>query len=166
LENIQDEFKFGKNIETSISQELDHGRIETRKCSIITNFQFIHPDNKWDKLTTIVKIESTREFKNSDKLTQTAKRYYIASLEAQSQYFQKAIRSHWAIENKLHWILDVVFQEDASRKRLDNATQNFSILSKIALSLLKKDTRAKMGVKDRRLKAALSNDYLIKILNL
>ncbi|MCF6348582.1 MAG: ISAs1 family transposase, partial [Flavobacteriaceae bacterium] len=69
-------------------------------------------------------------------------------------------------ENKLHWALDVAFSEDASRKRTGNSAQNFSILKKIALNLLKKDTTAKIGVKSRRLKAAWSNDYLLKILNL
>lgn len=166
LEHIEDEFRFGQNIETTIDQELDHGRIETRKCSIISNFEFISPNNNWDKLTSIIKIESLREFKNSDKPTETATRYYISSLKAKPKDFQKAIRSHWSIENKLHWMLDVAFSEDASRKRTGNATQNFSILAKIALNLLKKDTNAKVGVKSRRLKAALSNDYLLKILNL
>lgn len=166
LEHIEDEFRFGKNIETTIDQELDHGRIETRKCSIINNFEFIPKSNQWDELTSIIKIESIREFKNSEKPTETATRYYISSLKAKPEDFQNAIRSHWAIENKLHWILDVAFSEDASRKRVGNATQNFSILTKIALNLLKKDTKAKVGVKSRRLKAALSNDYLLKILNL
>ncbi len=80
--------------------------------------------------------------------------------------FQKAIRYHWGIENKLHWVLDVAFSEDASRKRKANATQNFSILTKIALNLLKKDTKAKVGIKSRRLKAAINNQYMLKILKL
>ena len=80
--------------------------------------------------------------------------------------FQNAIRSHWAIENKLHWTLDVVFSEDASRKRTKNAAQNFSILNKIALNLLKKDTKAKVGIKSRRLKADMNNTYMLKIINL
>ncbi|VAW15353.1 Mobile element protein [hydrothermal vent metagenome] len=173
LEHIEDEFFFGKNTETTISEDLDHGRIETRTCSVITDlpagkagFQFIEDNNKWGNLKTIVRIESIREFKNSDKPSETAKRYYISSLSARPKDFQNAIRSHWAIENKLHWMLDVAFSEDASRKRIGNSAQNFSILNKIALNLLKKDTKAKVGVKSRRLKAALSNNYLLKILNL
>lgn len=166
LEHIEDEFRFGKNIKTTISQDLDHARIETRKCTMISNFEFIPQNNKWHKLTAIIKIESKREFKNSDKSTETATRYYISSLKASPEVFQNAIRSHWSIENKLHWILDVAFSQDASRKRTGNATQNFSILTKIALNLLKKDSKAKVGVKSRRLKAALNNNYLLKILNL
>ena len=117
-------------------------------------------------LISIVKIESIREFKNSEKSTQNATRYYISSIDGNPEDFQKAIRSHWFIENTLHWMLDVAFSEDASRKRIGNATQNFSILSKIALNLLKKDPKTKVRVKSRRLKAALSNESLLKILNL
>ena len=166
LEHIEDEFKFGKTIKTAINEGIDHGRIETRKCSIISDLKFIPQNSNWDKLSTIIKIESTREFKNSDKTTETAIRYYISSLKTNPKVFQNAIRSHWAIENKLHWMLDVAFSEDDSRKRQGNAAQNFSILLKIALNILKKDTKAKVGVKSRRFKAAMSNDYLLKMLNL
>lgn len=166
LEHIEDEFKFGKTIQTTIDEDLDHGRIETRKCSMINDFQFIPIENNWNKLTTIIKVESIREFKNSEKNTETATRYYISSLKAKPEDFQKAIRSHWAIENKLHWTLDVAFSEDASRKRTANASQNFSILNKIALNLLKNEKSSKIGVKSRRMKAGWDNHYLIKVLNL
>lgn len=166
LENIKDEFKFSKKVESTVSTELDHGRIETRKCSVITDYEHIENPEKWEQLKSIIKIESTREFKNSDKATETSTRYYISSLKATPIQLQKTIRSHWAIENKLHWTLDVAFSEDASRKRTGNSSQNFSILKKIALNLLKKDEAAKVGVKSRRLKAAWSNNYLLKILNL
>jgi len=86
-QNIQEEFKFGKNTVALTSQDLGHGRIETRICSIITDFQFINPINKWKNLTTVIKIESTREFKNSDKPTEKATRYYISSLIANTDYF-------------------------------------------------------------------------------
>lgn len=165
-QDIQDEFSFGKDVKTSLSEELDHGRIETRKCSVITNFQFIESDKKWAELKTIIKIESIREFKNSNKPTEKATRYYISSLDAKAEDFQNYIRLHWGIENKLHWVLDVAFSEDASRKRIGNAAQNFSILNKIALNLLKKDTQTKQGIKGKRLKAAYDQDYLIRIIDL
>ncbi len=165
-QDIEDEFKFGKQLEVCRSQNLDHGRIETRKCSVVSDFKFITSNNKWENLSTIIKIESTREFKNSNKLTEKATRYYISSLSASPEDFQKAIRSHWAIENKLHWTLDVAFSEDASRKRAGNAAQNFSILNKIALNLLKNEKSSKVGVKSRRLKAGWDNHYLVKVLNL
>jgi predicted transposase YbfD/YdcC len=166
LEEIQDEFKFAKTIDTNTSVGLDHGRIETRICCCFTDFKFISADNRWTNLNTIIRIKSTREFKNSDRATEKSTRYYISSLKANSEVFQNAVRSHWAIENKLHWTLDVAFSEDASRKRTGNAAQNFSILIKIALNLLKKDSKAKVGIKSRRLKAVMNNQYMLKILKL
>ena len=132
LEQIKDEFLFSKTTTTDITIEGDHGRIETRKCSVISEFVEMKEDKKWKNLNTIIKIESKREFKNSDKKTEESTRYYISSVESNTVFFQKAIRSHWAIENKLHWTLDVAFGEDASRKRAGNAAQNYSILLKIA----------------------------------
>lgn len=116
-------------------------------------------------LKTVIKIESTREFKNSDKATEKSTRYYISSLDVPASQFQHIIRSHWSIENKLHWTLDVAFSEDQSRKRDKNAAQNFSVLLKIALNLLKNEKTAKVGVKGKRLKAGWDNNYLGKLIN-
>jgi len=166
-EDIEDEFRFPSNfISSDTTVDLDHGRIETRTCSIKSNFECLQKAERWINLKTIVKVESKREFKNSDKATETAVRYYISDIKATAEDFQKAIRSHWSIENKLHWTLDVAFGEDASRKRKDNAAQNFATLNKIALNLLKNEKTLKLGVKSRRLKAGWDNDYLLKVLNL
>jgi len=165
-QDIADEFRFGKNIQTDLTEELDHGRIETRKCSVITDFNFIENKQEWAGLKSIIKVESTREFKNSDKPTETATRYYISSVFTTAKKLQWAIRFHWGIENKLHWVLDVAFSEDASRKREGNASQNFSILSKIALNLLKNESTARQGIKGKRLKAAYDQKYLLKILGI
>jgi len=167
LEEIKDEFKFSKNIEIDTNIDIGHGRIETRKCSVISDFLFIeNPDNKWKELKQIVKIESIREFKNSDKHTEKATRYYIASLNNKAQQYQSNIRSHWGVENKLHWTLDVGFSEDASRKRNKNAAQNYSILLKIALNLLKNEKTEKQGIAGKRLKAGWNQEYLLKVLNI
>lgn len=163
-QDIVDEFRFGKNIQFDISEDLDHGRIETRRCSVITDFKFIENTQEWAGIKSIIKIESIREFKNSDKPTETATRYYISSLLTKAIELQRAIRLHWGIENKLHWVLDVAFSEDASRKRAGNASQNFSILSKIALNLLKNETSERQGIKGKRLKAAYDQNYLLKVL--
>ena len=136
-QDIQDEFRFSKAIQTYVHEDLAHGRIETRKCSVIDTFEFVENPNKWIDLKSIIKIESTREFKNSNKANETAIRYYISSLKTSPEALLKMIRLHWSIENKLHWVLDVAFAEDASRKRAGNAAQNFSVLSKIALNLLR-----------------------------
>lgn len=164
--DIEDEFRFGKAIGTHIHDDLGHGRIETRSCSVINTFDFIENTDKWTKLKSIIKIESIREFKNSARSKETATRYYISSLENSAEAFQKMIRLHWGIENKLHWVLDVAFSEDASRKRAGNAAQNFSILSKIALNLLRQDKQTKQGLKGKRLKAAYDNNYMTKILGI
>ncbi len=166
LENIQDEFRFSKKMETSTSEDLDHGRIETRTCSVISDFKFIAQENDWENLTSIIRIESIREFKNSDTKTEKSTRYYISSLNNNATLFQNNIRSHWSVENKLHWTLDVAFGEDSSRKRKGNAAQNYSVLLKIALNLLKNEKTKKLSVKSKRLKAAWDEDYLLKILKI
>ena len=94
-----------------------------------------------------------------------AKRFYIASLKATPSEFCSIIRSHWSIENKLHWCLDVSFGEDNDRKRTVNASQNFSTLNKIALNILKNEKTLKVGIKGRRLKAGWDNNYLKKLMN-
>ncbi len=165
-ENIEDEFRFSNEIETSQYVDCGHGRIETRKCSVISNFKHIENKDKWKNFKTIIRIESTREFKNSDKPKQNAVRYYIASLNAKATEFQNIIRSHWSIENKLHWTLDVAFLEDQSRKRHQNATQNFSVLNKIALNLLKNDKTTKVSIKGKRKKEGWDNDYLEYLIKL
>lgn len=166
LESIEDEFLFSKSIAQDITVDGDHGRIETRTCSIINDFKHVNDQKGWDCLNTVIRIESIREFKNSDKKTETSTRYYISSCKNNVAYFQKAIRSHWAIENKLHWVLDVGFREDASRKRRGNSAQNYSILLKIALNLLKNEKSEKQGIKGKRLKAGWNEDYLLIVLGI
>lgn len=164
--DIEDEFRFSKQIAVSVKQDVDHGRIETRTCSVIRDFQFLDDNKDWASLKSIIKLDSTREFKNSDKPIEKATRYYISSLTDNPEKFQSDIRSHWAIENKLHWTLDVGFSEDASRKRAGNAAQNYSIILKVALNLMKNEKTEKQGIQGKRLKAAWNNEYLLKILNL
>jgi len=165
-EDIKDEFRFSNSIQASTSIDFGHGRIETRQCSIINEFNHLENIEKWKGLKTIIRINSIREFKNSNKPIEKATRFYISSIETKPEDFQKAIRSHWSVENKLHWVLDVAFGEDASRKRTGNAAQNFSTLNKIALNLLKNEKTLKVGVKGRRLKAGWDEQYLLKVLKL
>jgi len=160
LEHIKDEFRFSKQHETYTKHkhDLDHGRIETRTCSVITDFKFIEQNSQWKNLTSIIKIDSIREFKNSDKAIEKTTRYYISSLRNDASEFQSKIRSHWPLE--------VAFYEDASRKRAGNAAQNYSILLKIALNLLKNENSKKLSIKSKRLEAGWNEDYLLRILNL
>lgn len=167
LEDVQDEFRFCKSPLSTEHIDLGHGRIETRVCTVISDFQFIEKEtSKWKNINQVIRIESTREFKNSNKPTERATRYYISSLNEQPENYQKHIRSHWGIENKLHWVLDVVFSEDKSRKRNMNAAENYSILLKMTLNLLKNDQSTKQGIAGKRLKAAWNEDYLKKLLKI
>ena len=90
--------------------------------------------------------------------------YYISSIENDANRFAHAVRSHWRIENCLHWVLDVSFREDESRIRKDNAAQNFAVLRHLALNLIKKETSLKKSVKSKQLRAGWDNDYLAKVL--
>lgn len=140
--------------------EKGHGRIETRRCQVFSKGDMIDPDNRWPGLKTAIKITSTRELRG--KVT-TEERYYISSLDAR-QPFNQYIRDHWKVENSLHWTLDVVFREDEQRKRDKRAAENFALVRKITLNLLKKDTETKASLVSKRLRAGWDKDYLIKLL--
>lgn len=163
LENIEDSFRFLKIADTDESHNVDHGRVETRKCSIITDLCHIEQITKWKDLTVLIKIESETYFKINNK-TEIATRYYIASKNENAKFYQKNIRNHWGIENKLHWTLDVVFQEDSSRKRNENLAQNFSLINKVALNILKNETSKKCSINRKRRYAIMDIKYLEKIM--
>lgn len=163
LEEVIDEFRFSKPDDFSSDIDYGHGRIETRKCSVIKNFDLVQSYVKWEGMKSIIRIESIRDFKNKDKVEQSV-RYYISSLDKTAEELQHIIRSHWAIENKLHWSLDVAFGEDQNRKRVANASQNFSLINKIVLNLAKNEKTCKLGIKSKRKIAGWDENYLLKIL--
>ena len=163
LEQVKDEFLFSKSESKIEDIDFGHGRIEKRICSVITDFKHMENYDKWKNISTIIRIESQREFKNKGKVENSV-RYYISSLKQKPAYFQDIIRSHWAVENKLHWSLDVAFGEDYDRKRIKNAAQNFSLINKIALNLTKNETSCKLGIKSKRKIAGWNEVYLLKIL--
>jgi predicted transposase YbfD/YdcC len=163
LKQVVDEFRFSLIDQVNESLDFGHGRIETRVCSVIKTFDLVYSHKDWTSMTSIIRIESTREFKGKEKVEKSC-RYYISSLNVSAEKFQEIIRSHWAIENKLHWTLDVAFGEDFNRKRASNAAQNFSLISKIALNLAKKETSKKLGIKSKLKIAGWDENYLLKIL--
>jgi predicted transposase YbfD/YdcC len=165
LEQTEDSFRF---LETQcISEEIDvgHGRVECRTCSVISDLSMIEKKEEWKNLTSLVRIESQRHIKSTGK-SENETRYYISSLPAIASLLNKSVRSHWGVENSLHWTLDVAFNEDNSRKRAGQAAQNFSVLNRIALNLLKKETSFKCGIKAKRLKAGWDNLYLFNVLKI
>lgn len=165
FEQVKDDFLFSKSKVSHEDLDFGHGRIETRKCSVISikDFDHVTVHHEWKGMKSIIMVESTRDFKNKEKV-ETATRYYISSLIETPERFLKIIRSHWGIENQLHWVLDVAFNEDYNRKRAIHASQNFSLINKIALSFLKQDKTKKFGIKSKRKAAGWDEDYLLTIL--
>ena len=138
-----------------------HGRIETRKYWTLSNLDWLLEGENWTGLKSICMATCTRTVEGK---TSEETRYFISSLNGNAKQIGNAVRSHWAIENNLHWTLDVSFREDECRIRKRNAPENFSMLRKIALNLLKKETTLKRGIKGKRLKAGWDNKYLERVL--
>jgi predicted transposase YbfD/YdcC len=116
-----------------------------------------------DQLKRVGMIESQRRIQGQV-ATLERRRYYLLSLNGGVEQFAAACRSHWGIKNQLHWSLDVAFHEDDSRIRTDHAPENMTLIRKIALNLLTKETSTKVGKKAKRLKAGWDNNYLAKVL--
>jgi len=164
LENeIEDTVRFSVHVDQWEDSDFGHGRIETRKCFVYTDLSHIDKPERWPELKSIIKIESVRYIKCEAKEEREC-RLYISSLRPDAKTIGESIRNHWGIENSLHWVLDVAFGEDKSRKRTGYSAQNFAIINRIALNLLKNDKSKKRSIKGKRLDAGWDNDYLIRIL--
>jgi len=147
------------------TEEKGHGRIEIRECWTLSGAEQlagIRNLAEWQGLQTVIKVRSQRTL-NGKKSEES--RYYISSLDGDAQQALGAVRGHWGIENKVHWVLDIAFREDESRVRKGNGAQNFAVLRHMALNLLKQEKSAKCGIKNKRLKAAWDNDYLLRVLS-
>jgi len=141
-----------------------HGRIEVRECWSTSNPEYlrlIRGLENWAGLQSIIMVVCTRII--GDQETKYA-RYYISSLLSNAERILQAVRKHWSIENKLHWVLDVALNEDRSRVRKDQAPENLAVLRHIALNLLKQEKTAKGGIHAKQFQAALKEDYLLKVL--
>ena len=139
-------------------REKGHGRVETRRYTVITDrsyLQEIDPAGRWWHLGSVIRVEREREI---DGAVSHELHYYISSLIAPARALAPVIRHYWGIENKLHWRLDVVLREDYSRVRTGHAPENCAVLRCLALNLLKH------GVQAKRHKAAWDTDYLFKVI--
>lgn len=141
-----------------------HGRLEIRECWTIADaalVSYLRNRAGWRNLRTIVKVVAERRM-NGETTIET--RYFISSLDGDARHMLKVVRGHWGIENSLHWVLDIGFDEDHQRVRKDNGPANFAVLRHIALNLLKQERTVKAGIKAKRLKAGWDEPYLLKVL--
>lgn len=169
VEEAFEKFNAKKSATSHKSIQADHGRIEERNCYAVAAKDYLSPSEsvKWKDLITIIKIESYVTYKNGKKAGRQdyQVRYYISSLPHQdAQRINHAIQSHWGIETKVHWVLDIAFREDDSRIRKGHADENFAIARHIALNKLKNEHSCKRGVKAKRKKAGWDEEYLLKVL--
>ena len=141
-----------------------HGRIERRECWVISDSEcldYLGTKTQWFGLKAAVKVSARRETAEG---ATVHSRYYISSLEAPAGKMLEAVRSHWSIENSLHWTLDVTFREDQCRIRKNYAPQNMATLRQISHNLLKKETSLKVGIQGKHLQAGWREDYLLKVM--
>lgn len=144
------------------TEETGHGRHEIRHYVMLSGIgSRLDPDLVWSNFKSVGMVESVRSL---DGKTTVETRYFISSLEENAKKIANCVRSHWGIENSLHWVLDVALKEDDCRIRKDNAPQNFAVLRQIAVNLLGKEKRIKRGIKNKQFLAAMDNNYLTQIL--
>lgn len=161
MDSIIDEKLKKIPLETCTTLDKGHGRIEERQYWITESIDWLPQKKLWAGLNSIGVVESTRHI--GDKIT-TERRYYISSLPMNAKRFAEAVRTHWQVENQLHWCLDVSFNEDQCRVRKDHAPENFSVIRHIALNMLKMEKTSKVGLTIKQSKAGWDNRYLTKIL--
>lgn len=152
------------NFDTVVEVDKGHGRLEQRQCHVTEDIQWLrdrHP--YWKELKSVIEIESQRDIQGQ---IETEKRYYISSLSTGSKTLLNAIRQHWGVENKLHWVLDICFNDDQMRIRKGNAPRNIAIIKKTVLNLLniiKKD-KPRISLKRMRKLAGWDHEFLDSVL--
>jgi predicted transposase YbfD/YdcC len=143
--------------------EKDHGRLEIRRYYQSDCLDWFADRAKWEGLQSLGMVESLREV---DGKTTVERRYYLASLPLGVETFARAVRSHWGVENKVHWIMDVCFGEDQSRARAGYAAENLATLRRLALNLLRKEKTRKRGIRGKQLNASWDHAYLLRLLGI
>jgi len=144
--------------------EAGHHRQEIRQVWAVPVSQMgdLYEQQQWVGLKTIVMVVRVRHLWNK---TTREVQFYISSLPCNAQRIGRAIRTHWGIENQLHWVLDVSFGEDDSRIRNGHSPENFTLLRRMAISLLNQETSCKRSLKQKAKRAAMDNGYMIKVLS-
>ena len=159
--------------QTLTTREKGHGRIEERRYWLINlpaGLAWQDERRDWAGLQSIGRVQAHRQTRNAagEWVQSVEVRYFLCSLCARirsnGRQFARWVRSHWGIENRLHWVLDIAFGEDECRLRKGNAAQNMAVLGHVALNLLQRDGTSKVGMKNRRLRAAWDHSYLLQLL--
>ncbi len=151
-----------KTITAKPDVEGDHGRIETRTATVSTDIKWLQDAHQWPGLMAIGRVERTRETKVK---TTSETAYYLLSAELSPERCNAALRSHWGVENQLHWRLDVTMNEDQDRTRLDNAPHNLAVLRHMALNVMQKD-KSKNSLRGKFLRAGWDDRYMVQLLAL
>jgi len=138
----------------------DHGRIETRAVTVIHDIDWLQERHQWPGLNSLVMVESTRQ--TGDKIERET-RFYITSLTLLAVHVGAFVRAHWAVENSLHWVMDMVFRDDECRLRTENAPANFTTLKHIALNLIRR-AKSKDSIRLRRKVAAWDDQFLASLI--
>lgn len=166
VELFVDEQKASNFKDTQVTQhettEADHGRIETRKVTVIHDIEWLQKRHNWPGLASVVMVESRREL---DAKVETETRFYISSLTRPAEQLGPMIRSHWAIENSHHWILDVAMDDDLGRLRTQNAPHNFATVKAVAKNLIMYRKNPKISFRRTRKRMDRSDDLFISFLN-
>lgn len=153
-----------KHVNVSLMENKSRGRLESRKCLATEELDWLSVKEQWPGIKSCIVLESKRTIENK---TTTERRYYISTLSNNAELINRVIRSHWGVENSLHWIMDVVFGEDQSRIRAGNGAENMSIIKHVALNKLqaaKPEFRKSMSIKRLRKKAGWDDATLETIL--
>lgn len=141
--------------------EKDHGRLEIRRYYQSTDLDWFADLAQWEGLRSVGLVEAMREM---DGKQTVERRYYLSSLPLDAEQFARAVRGHWGVENKLHWVMDVCFGEDQSRARAGYAAENLATLRRLALNLLRREKTKKRGIKGKQLNASWNHAYLLRLL--
>ncbi len=139
----------------------DHGRIEVRRAWATDDLAWLPARSRWPGLRSVLRVD--RERTVGDRTTHET-RFFLSSLPPDAATLARVVRSHWAIENSLHWVLDVAMHQDQTRIRTGHAPENLAILQHIALNLLKLDRTETLGIKNKRLAAGWDHDYLLRVI--
>ena len=148
--------------ETSSSSEKGHGRIEEREIVVTNKLDWLDCKFKWRDLSSLIEVTSRRTIK--EKTTEES-RYYISNLELSPEQAGEIVRSHWTIENRLHWNMDVNFGEDASLAAIGHAAENLAALKRLASTMIRIDLGGVLGTAQRRRQAAWDDSWMLRLLS-